>query len=167
MPALYPQVERLRVARDRLVRLRGKLELTPEPPEESPRTREWVARETMAHIVEMLPYWQGEIERIVAGHGDAVPFGRGPNDLIRILTVDRDRTLPVAEMYVRLDHSIERLVRRLLELDDRQCARHGIHPTRGDMTVKQVVDEMLAAHLEEHCDQMTASLAAQGQTPGS
>jgi hypothetical protein len=158
MPALYPQVERLRVARDRLVRLRTKVELSPAPPEDSPRTREWVARETLAHIVEMLPYWQGEIERIVAGPGDSVPFGRGSGDLIRIMTVDRDRTLPVAELYVRLDNSIERLVRRLLELDDRQCARHGQHPTRGDMTVKQVVEEMLAAHIEEHCDQMAASL---------
>jgi hypothetical protein len=158
MPALYPQVERLRVARDRLVRLRTKVELSPPPPEDSPRTREWVARETLAHVVEMLPYWQGEIERIVAGPGDSMPFGRGPGDLIRILTVDRDRTLPVTELYLRLDNSIERLVRRLLELDDRQCARHGLHPTRGDMTVKEVVEEMLATHIEQHCDQMAASL---------
>ena len=163
MPALYPQVERLRVARDRLVRLRSKVELSPDPPEDSPRTREWVARETLAHIVEMIPYWQGEIERILAGPGDSVPFGRAPTDLVRILTVDRDRTLPVAELYLRLDHSIERIVRRLLELDDRQCARRGIHRTRGDMTVRQVVDEMLADHLERHCDQMAAALeTAQG-----
>ena len=167
MPALYPQVERLRVARDRLVRLRAKLEMSPEPPEDSPRTRQWVARETMAHIVEMLPYWQGEIERIVAGPGESMQFGRGPTDLLRIMTVDRDRTLPVAEMYVRLDHSIERLVRRLLELDDRQCARHGLHRTRGDMTVRQVVEEMLAGHLEEHCDQMAALLATPEAAPGS
>jgi hypothetical protein len=154
MPALYPQVERLRVARDRLVRLRTKVELSPPPPDESPRAREWVAREILAHIVEMLPYWQGEIERIVAGPGEGPPFGRTQSDLIRIMTVDRDRSLPVGELY----NSIERLVRRLLELDDRQCARHGLHPTRGDMTVKQVVDEMLAAHIEEHCDQLAASL---------
>jgi hypothetical protein len=134
------------------------VELSPAPPEDSPRTREWVARETLVHVVEMLPYWQGEIERIVAGPGEAIPFGRGPGDLMRILAIDRDRTLPVTELYLRLDNAIERLVRRLLELDDRQCARHGLHPTRGDMTVTQIVEEMLAAHIEEHCDQMAASL---------
>ena len=67
MPVLYAQVERLRVSRDRLVRLRTKLELTPPPPEDLPRNRPWVAREVLAHIDEMLPYWSGEIERILAG----------------------------------------------------------------------------------------------------
>ena len=59
MATLYPEVERLRVARDRLVRLRTKVEMSPPPPEDLPRSREWVARETLAHIDEMLPYWMG------------------------------------------------------------------------------------------------------------
>jgi hypothetical protein len=165
MATLFPQVERLRVSRDRLVRLRPKVEQSPPPPTEPPRSREWVARETLAHIVEMLLYWQGEIERIVGGEREPVPFGRGPDDLIRQLTVDRDRTMPVGEMYVRLDRYIEWIVRRLLQLDDRQCARRGLHKTRGDMTVRQVVDEMLVAHLEAHCDQLAASLEAVAAAP--
>ncbi|MGD0861885.1 MAG: hypothetical protein ABSA21_03905 [Candidatus Limnocylindrales bacterium] len=159
MATLYPEVERLHVARDRLVRLRTKVESSPLAPGDLPRAREWVAREILAHIDEMLPYWLGEIERVLAGPAEPVPFGRSPSDLIRLLTVDRDRSLPVAELYVRLDYSLERVVRRLLELDDRQCARRGLHKTRGDMTVKQIVDEMLAGHIEEHCDQMAATLA--------
>jgi hypothetical protein len=155
---LYPAVERLRSGRDRLVRLRSKLEMGPPAPEDLPRTREWVGRETLAHVDEMLPYWHGEIERILAGPVEPVPFGRAPNDTIRLLTVDRDRSLPIAELYIRLDFHLERVVHRLLELDDPQCARRGAHKTRGDMTIKQIVDEMLAAHLEEHCSQMAASL---------
>ena len=158
MATLYPEVERLRVARDRLVRLRTKLEMSPPAPDDIPRTREWVAREILAHIDEMLPYWLGEIERILAAPVEQVPFGRTPSDLIRLLTVDRDRNLPAYELYIRLDNSLERVVRRLLELDDRQCARRGSHKTRGDMTIKQIVDEMLTAHIEEHCAQMAAAL---------
>jgi hypothetical protein len=158
MPVLYQQVDRLRVGRDRLVRLRGKVEASPPPPEDLPRNRDWVAREVLAHVDEMLPYWLAEIERILAGQFEPVPFGRVQSDLIRIMTVDRDRTLPLAELYLRLDLSIERVVRRLLELDDRQCARRGVHKTRGEMTVQEIVDEMLARHLEDHCDQMAASL---------
>jgi hypothetical protein len=159
MPTLYPEVERLRVARDRLVRLRSKVEMSPPPPDDLPRNREWVARETLAHIDEMLPYWMGEIERILAAPAEQAPFGRVPSDLIRLLTVDRDRSLPVAELYARLDFHLERVVRRLLEFDDRQCARRGSHKVRGDMTIRQIVDEMLADHIEEHCNQMAASLA--------
>ena len=158
MATLYPEVERLRVARDRLVRLRTKLEMSPPPPDDLPRAREWVARETLAHIDEMLPYWLGEIERILAGPVEPVPFGRVPSDLVRLLTVDRDRTLPASELYARLDFHLERVVRRLLELDDRQCARRGSNKTRGDMTIKQIADEMVAGHIEEHCAQMAASL---------
>jgi hypothetical protein len=93
-----------------------------------------------------------------------VPFGREPTDLVRILTVDRDRTLPISELYGRLDNSLERVLRRLLELDERQVARRGLHKQRGEMTVKQIVETMLAGHIEEHCAQMAAAVSAQRST---
>ena len=161
MATLYAQVERMRTARDNLVRVRNRVELSALPPEDLPRRREWVGREVLAHIDEMLPYWLGEIERVIAGHLEPVPFGREPTDLLRILTIDRDRTLPVYELYARLDNSLERALRRLLELDERQVARRGLHKQRGEMTIRQIVDVMLAGHLEEHCKQMAAVLDAE------
>ena len=158
MATLYEQVERIRTARDNLVRMRGRIELSAPPPEELPRRREWVARETLAHVDEMLAYWLGEIERILAGQVEPVPFGRVPTDLVRLLTVDRDRTLPVSELYARLDHSLERVLRRLLELDERQAAKRGIHKQRGEMTVKQIAEVMLAEHIEEHARQIAVAL---------
>jgi hypothetical protein len=158
MATLYAQVERLRTARDNLVRMRSRVELSALPPDELPRRREWVGREVLAHIDEMLPYWLGEIERVIAGGLEPVPFGREPTDLLRILTIDRDRTLPVSELYGRLDNSLERVLRRLLELDERQVARRGLDKRRGEMTVRQIVEVMLAGHLEEHCKQMAVAL---------
>lgn len=161
MAILYSQVERMRTARDNLVRLRARVELSAPPPEELPRRREWVAREALAHIDEMLVYWLGEIERVLAGPLEPVPFGRQPNDLVRVLTIDRDRTLPASELYARLDNSLERVLRRLLELDERQAARRGLHKQRGEMTIRQIVDTMLAGHIEEHCKQLAAALDAE------
>ena len=158
MATLHAQVERMRTARDNLVRMRNRIDLSAPPPDDLPRRREWVAREVLAHTVEMLPYWLGEIERIIAGPIEPVPFGRTPADLVRMLTVDRDRTLPMFELYARLDNSLERVLRRLLELDERQAARRGLHKTRGEMTVRQIVDVMLADHIEEHCRQLAAAL---------
>ena len=164
MATLHAQVERMRTARDNLVRLRNRVELRGPPPDELPRRREWVDREILAHDDEMLPYWLGEIERVLVGAVEPVPFGREPTDLVRILTVDRDRTLPISELYGRLDNSLERVLRRLLELDERQVARRGLHKQRGEMTVKQIVETMLAGHIEEHCAQMAAAVSAQRST---
>lgn len=158
MATLYAQVERLRTARDNLVRMRSRIELSPPAPDDLPRSREWVGREVLAHVDEMLLYWLGEIERVLAGRIEPVPFGRESGDLVRVLTVDRDRTLPVSELYTRLDNHMERVVRRLLELDERQVARRGLHKRRGEMTVREIVDVMLASHIEEHCEQMSAAL---------
>lgn len=158
MATLYAQVERLRTARDNLVRMRSRIELSPPAPDDLPRRREWVGREVLAHVDEMLLYWLGEIERVLAGRIEPVPFGRESSDLVRILTVDRDRTLPVSELYTRLDNHLERVVRRLLELDERQVARRGLHKRRGEMTVREIGDVMLASHIEEHCEQLSAAL---------
>jgi hypothetical protein len=162
MATLYAQVERLRTARDNLVRMRSRVELSAPPPEQLPRRREWVGREILAHIDEMLPYWLGEIERVMVGPVEPVPFGREPTDLVRLLTIDRDRTLPVSELYGRLDNSLERVLRRLLELDERQVARRGLNKTRGELTVRQIVETMLAGHIEEHCSQMASALDSEG-----
>lgn len=160
MATLHAQTEKMRTARDNLVRMRSRVEMGAPPPDDLPRRREWVGREILAHIDEMLPYWLGEIERVITGTIEPVPFGREQTDLIRVLTVDRDRTLPVPELYARLDNSLERVLRRLLELDERQVERRGLHKRRGEMTVRQIVDTMLAAHIEEHVKQMAAALDA-------
>jgi hypothetical protein len=160
MATLHAQTEKMRTARDNLVRMRSRVEMGAPPPDDLPRRREWVGREILAHIDEMLPYWLGEIERVITGTIEPVPFGREQTDLIRILTIDRDRTLPVPELYARLDNSLERVLRRLLELDERQVERRGLHKRRGEMTVRQIVDTMLASHIEEHVKQMAAALDA-------
>jgi hypothetical protein len=158
MATLYKQVEQLRTARDNIVRARNRVELSAPSPDQLPRHRDWVAREILAHIDEMLVYWLGELERVLCGPVEPVPFGRTTKDLIRVLTVDRDRSLPTAELYARLDNSLERVLRRLLELDERQAARRGLHHERGEMTVRQIVEVMLAGHLEDHWRQLVAAL---------
>ncbi len=158
MATLYPEVERLRSARDGFARLRGRVEASEAAPDGGGNERDWVPREILAHVAEMLPYWRGEIERVLAGSPEPVPFGRTSDDPIRSLTVERDRSLPVAELYARLDAGVDRVVLRLLELDDRAVAKRGLHPRRGPMTVQEIVDVMLAGHLEEHYEQLATAL---------
>ena len=62
----------------------------------------WGPPELMAHVDEMLPFWLGEVERILDGPpGAPVPFGRVATDTVRIGVIGRDRTLPLRELFAR------------------------------------------------------------------
>lgn len=119
---------------------------------------DWTPVEVLAHVAEMLSYWLGEIERIVAGAPGLTPFGRLPSDAIRALTVPRDATLPVHELYARIAVSIDRYLRRLPELTELQTTAIGLHPVRGEMNVVQLLESLVIGHLEGHVVQVRGSL---------
>ena len=122
----------------------------------------WGPRETLAHVTEMLPFWLGEIERIVAGPTQPVPFGRVASNELRIGVIDRDRSLPLRELFGRLEADAARLTRRLGELTAAETERTGVHPTLGVLTVEQAVGRFVAGHLEEHVAQIAAILDTRG-----
>jgi hypothetical protein len=114
----------------------------------------WGPPETLAHVAEMLPFWQGEIERVLEAHEGAAPFGRVSTDDVRLALIERDRTVPMRELFDRIDASVERLVRRLRSLSTAELDRRGTHPRLGEMTVPEIVVRFLSGHLEEHVRQL-------------
>lgn len=118
----------------------------------------WGPREVLAHTAEMLPYWLGEYERVVeagprAAAGPA-PFGRTADDALRIGVLERDRTLPLRELFARIDAGIDRWERRLGEAGAEDEDALGRHSKLGEMTAAQVRDRFVVAHLEEHVRQL-------------
>ncbi len=110
----------------------------------------------------MLFYWMGEYERIVeAGRapGSGVPFGRTATDAVRIGILERDRTVPLRELFDRIDLGIGRWQARLASAPAGEGRAVGLHPSRGEMTADQVRDRMVVTHLEEHADQLERILA--------
>jgi hypothetical protein len=123
----------------------------------------WGPREVLAHLAEMLPYWLGEYERLVEAdrpRGDGVPFGRLATDPVRIGILERDRTVPLPELFARIDLWLERWERRLAAAQADEEAAVGLHPSRGEVTAGALVDRMVVAHLEEHLEQLEDILAA-------
>jgi hypothetical protein len=120
----------------------------------------WNPREVLAHVQEMLPYWLGEYERVVAGGGtEPVPFGRTAADALRIGILERDRTLPLRELFGRIDGGIGRWLERLAEAGpDGGADRHGLHGRLGDLTAPAIADRFVVTHLEEHDEQLRALL---------
>ena len=157
-----------RTARDRLDGLRPAVEAgAPWPmaarfdhdPEAS-----WGPMELLAHVAEMLPFWLGEVERILVEPPDPVPFGRLGTDPVRIALIGRDRTLPVAELYTRIDAGLKRWVDRLATLSPAQLAKIGLHPRLGEMTVEAIIERQVIGHFDEHVRQLESIL---GPTRGA
>lgn len=119
----------------------------------------WGPPEVLAHVSEMVPFWQGEIARIIDGAPEPVPFGRVASDALRIGVIERDRSLPPGELFERIDASAGRFGNRLASLTAAQAARRGLHPTLGEMTVAQLADRFVVSHLEDHLRQLSAALA--------
>jgi DinB family protein len=118
----------------------------------------WGPTEVLAHVGEMLPYWLGEIERVVDGSPEPVPFGRTVADRVRVLTIERDRTLPPRELLDRIDATAERYARRFATLSPGELARRGLHPTIGEMTVAEILERFVVGHAEGHVVQLAATL---------
>jgi hypothetical protein len=120
----------------------------------------WGPPELTAHVAEMLPFWLGEIERVLGGAPEPVPFGRVSTDALRIGVIGRDRSLPIPELFARVVAGAGRYERRLPELSAGDLARRGIHPTLGEITVAGILERFVVGHLEEHVRQLADILEA-------
>jgi DinB superfamily len=120
----------------------------------------WGPPETLAHVAEMLPFWLGEIERVVDGTAEPVPFGRVATDQLRLLVLERDRSLPPRELFERIAAGTDRVARRLETLTARDALKRGVHPVRGELTVEALAERFIVSHLEEHAEQLATVLAA-------
>ena len=112
----------------------------------------WDRGQVLAHVAEMLPYWAQQAELIAAGQQSE--FGRVSSDPDRVAAIERDRREDPQRLLGRVDEGVAVVLALLERLDDRDLAAVGHHQTLGDMTVGQMIDRFLVAHLEEHADQL-------------
>ena len=120
----------------------------------------WGPPEVFAHVAEMLRFWLGEIERVLAGSPEPVPFGRVAADEQRIGIIGRDRTVPLAEHYSRIAADIGRYQDRLPTLTPDELTKRGLHATAGEITVVGMVERFAVRHIEEHVEQLETILGA-------
>jgi len=120
----------------------------------------WGPREVLAHVAEMLPYWLGELERVVSGSPEPVPFGRLQTDPLRIGLIERDRELPIALLFARIDAGLRAWEQRLPTLTPGQRAKRGLHPRMGEVPAGRILERQLLEHVEEHLAQLQGILEA-------
>ncbi len=123
----------------------------------------WGPREVLAHVEEMLPFWLGEMERLIDGDGSApIPFGRTAEDTVRLGIIDRDRRLPLRVLFHRVDDGLRAWQERLPTLSDVERDRIGVHPRLGEMPAEAILDRFITGHAEDHISQLNDILATRG-----
>ena len=123
----------------------------------------WGPREVLAHVEEMLPFWLGEMERVIDGDGSRpVPFGRTADDTVRLAIIDRDRSLPLRVLFRRVDDGLRAWEERIPTLTDTERDRIGVHPRLGEMPAPALLDRFITGHAEDHIAQLNDILAAPG-----
>jgi hypothetical protein len=122
----------------------------------------WDRGQVWAHLSEFIPYWIGQAGPVLRGQtsGRPVPFGRTKGDPERIGAIERDRREPVSALWRDTRADIAMLRAFLANMQPAQWEIQGLHPTRGAMTVDQLVESFLVGHLEEHADQLEEMTAA-------
>jgi hypothetical protein len=127
--------------------------LTGADPESGER---WDRGQVWAHVSEFIPYWIAQAGSVLRGQasGAPVPFGRTHGDPERIGAIERDRREPVPVLWADTRVGIAGLRAFLGGMQPAQWETRGLHPTRGAITVDELVERFLVGHLEEHADQL-------------
>jgi hypothetical protein len=116
----------------------------------------WDRGQVWAHMSEFIPYWIGQAGPVLRGKpsGEPVPFGRTHGDPVRVGAIERDRREPVSLLWADTRAGFDSLRAFVGGLESGQWEIRGLHPTRGAITVDDLVERFLVGHLEEHADQL-------------
>ena len=122
----------------------------------APTAGEWPVMSTLAHVAELLPYWAHQAERVAGAPGE--PFGRALDDPQRTGAVAEHGHDDLSAILPRIKSGLAECARVLRALPAEAWQQAGRHPSRGMMTVEQLVDAFLVVHVEEHAAQTAATL---------
>jgi hypothetical protein len=128
---------------------------------QAPSDGQWPVMSTLAHVVEMLPYWAAQCAQIAASPG--AKFGRTHDDPGRLEAIAKHAADPASVVSDALRASVSEALATLRPLGDWSLA--GQHVRRGEMTIQQVVDEFMVGHVEGHVRQVDEALNALGYSP--
>jgi hypothetical protein len=112
---------------------------------------QWEWGQVWAHLGEFVPYWIHQAGVVLKWPGaEPVPFGRIKADEGRVAAIERDRHVPPTELMERLKSHLADLWEFVDQIPSDRWSKTGVHQTLGVMDVRQIVEEFLVGHLEEH-----------------
>jgi DinB superfamily len=122
----------------------------------SPAEEEWTIMQNLAHIVEFMPYWAGEIEKLVAEPG--INFGRTQQDEGRLRGISVHASDSLVEMKAVLPLSYARLDGVLGSLQESDLELTGKHVRFGEKPLGWFIEDFVTEHLSDHVEQIKRCL---------
>lgn len=123
-----------------------------------PAENEWSVMQSLAHIVEIMPYWANEIEKLVAKPGQK--FGRVMSDEARNRAIAEHGGDELSQAEAALPGSYSRLEDVLANLTDADLAKTGVHSKYGEKPLEWFIQEFVTDHLRNHLTQLQECLVA-------
>lgn len=124
---------------------------------QTPTENEWTVMESLAHIVEFMPYWSDEIAKLVAQPGRN--FGRTMDDEGRQSALREHGHDSLAQLRAALPASYAHLDEVFSKLNDSDLESTGHHSRYGAKTVEWFTEEFITKHLHDHVVQIKECLA--------
>ena len=124
----------------------------------SPTENEWTIMQNLAHIVELMPYWANEIEKLVAHPGQN--FGRTQQDERRLKGISEHERDSLEQIKAALPGSYARLQEVLGNLKDSDLELTAVHPRFGEKPLEWFIEDFVTGHLIAHLEQIKMCLAA-------
>src|SRR6266487_4821535 len=122
--------------------------LNPEKLYLAPAENEWTIMQNLSHIVEFMPYWASEIEKLVAEPGRN--FGRTAQDEGRLRGISEHETDSLDKIKAALPGSYARLDKVLGRLKDSDLELMGRHVKYGERPLGWFIGEFVTGHLSGH-----------------
>lgn len=124
----------------------------------TPAEDEWSIMQNLAHIVEIMPYWAHEIEKLVAHPGQN--FGRTQQNEGRLRAIDEHGGDSLEQIKAALPGSYARLQEVLSDLKDSDLALTGVHTIFGEKSLDWFIEDFVTGHLIAHLEQIRSALNA-------
>jgi hypothetical protein len=113
----------------------------------------WVLGQVLSHVAEFLPYWVEQFEG-VRTQGSGAQFGRTKSTPSRLARIEAGRHIGVEQQMELIDAGVAQAGAFMRGLSPSDLGIVGRHPTLGEMSIAEAVDEFLVRHMEEHAAQL-------------
>jgi hypothetical protein len=124
----------------------------------APGEHEWSALQVIGHMVEMIPYWLHHCHHLIAASGEPPQFGRTLDAPERLAGVESVTTRDANELLDQLKQVAEAAARDIRRMSEFERSKTGIHLRQGQMTVADVIEQLIIGHAEAHLVQVQQAL---------
>jgi uncharacterized damage-inducible protein DinB len=118
---------------------------------------EWSAMQILGHLVEMIPYWLSHCHTIITATEPPV-FGRSLDAPERLAGVEHGAAGEPDQVLDALHEAVQSAGQTIRAMSPADRNRKGMHASRGEMTVAEIIETFIVVHAESHLAQLQAAL---------